>query len=192
LESVNFCIATTMEAIPPNWKSLLLLKDNESLTSNLLQYDMPVALLTLAPVGPQAFFSTEPPNTHPLELHNMPTPPKRFLNSLIDTLKEKRAEGIPIQSLLCPHTPLGVEKHFDLYGLTYWIEVANLHILKQKWGTSFNNIEQRTRNLRLPSLSQDLAQDALSILTNLPYQGAIHGFSVSSPMHYMTDLPNKN
>jgi hypothetical protein len=169
-----------MDNIPPNFKSLLLPADTLSV-GEVINFPMPNVLPTVTGIPPRSFFSTEPPNTDPAEICNVPTPPKRFIDQLQEQLCELKRGSIPIQSILCPHARNGEGKQFDLFILSYWMEIAKLRVIKQKWATAVDQLQGRSNHLRVPLESRQLAEKALSRLLTLPSSGDIHGFNTSSP-----------
>jgi hypothetical protein len=182
---------TAMDEIPSNLKDGMLPADTLT-AGDLLQYQLPIALPTLpASMESNTFFSTQSPNTHLLKALELPTPPKRFINSLCNALIRaiQYPEAIPINSVLIPYTPLGEGLRFDRFIITYWMDIGNVRVSKQKWAEAFSTIDARVKNLRLGERSRDLAQKASTMLTSLPWKGTLCGFTIQSPIHHLADLP---
>jgi hypothetical protein len=149
--------------------------------AQFLQFPLPPCSLTPVSYQPSAFFSCHAPTVEDVSLiSKIPVPSVEMVKELHLVCKTTRTSGYP--SVVCPHAPLGSNKYFPLWIITYWTEVINLRMTREPWVHAEATLRKRKKGGRHLNALIDKTYLALS---TLQWSGDIQGFNEPAPMNQL-------
>ena len=98
--------------------------------------------------------------------------------------------AVPVHLVRCAHlNDVATSYHLPLWVIAYWLEVSYLHnTIRPPWINAEQVLTQRSRSWRKanPKRSQDLIDQAYTMLGSLPWSGFVLGFETHEKINHLT------
>jgi hypothetical protein len=168
-----------------------LLPDPSLSILGFLEYLFPPPIIFSKPRSPpSAYLSSDQPNIEDIQkIKTIPIPPSDIINMLLQhTVTSLMA--VPVHSVRCAHlVDAAMSYHLPLWVIAYWLEVSYLHnTIRPPWINAEQILKQRSCSWRKanPRGSQDLVEQAYTMLGSLPWSGFVLGFETREKINHLT------
>jgi hypothetical protein len=155
---------------------------------DLLNFSLPGIARESSSLSQQnLFFSTENTTiTDPGKIQQLPLPPLSILKHLPHATELRNA-----QSIICQHIPNLTGLCFPLWIITYWVEVACIGTVKNKWILAEEAMELQNVGKHRTDATKDLITQAYNALATISWSATVQGFSGSVSAEYLAAYMTK-